>query len=87
MCIKETGAVLSCIHSNVVMSLQRGIDEKGKLLQYTLGTLIFTVFSNAVILNLVIFIGPFKISTDHYHAVVDSALCACVVHKQDGFAH
>jgi hypothetical protein len=34
----------------------------------------------------VIFIGPFKISTDHYHAVVVSALCACV-YKQDGFAH
>ena len=23
----------------------------------------------------VIYIGPFKISTDHYHAVMDSALC------------
>ena len=33
----------------------------------------------------VIFIGPSKISTDHYHAVVVSALCACV-YKQDGFA-
>ena len=40
-------------------------------------------YSNAVILN---FIGPFKISTDHYHTVVDSVLCACV-YKQDGFAH
>ena len=34
----------------------------------------------------VIFIGPFKISTDHYHVVVDSALCACV-YKQYGFAY
>ena len=42
-------------------------------------------YSNAVILN-PSFIGPFKISTDHYHAVVVSALCACV-YKQDGFAH
>ena len=25
--------------------------------------------------NAVIFIGPFKISTDNYHAVIDSALC------------
>ena len=50
--------------------------------QETLGRLVFfNSFSNAVI-----FIGPFKISTDHYHAVVVSALCACV-YKQDGFAH
>ena len=31
----------------------------------------------------VIFIDPFKISTDNYHAVDDSALCACVYKQYD----
>ena len=39
----------------------------------------FNTVSNAVILKPLF-------STDHYHAVVVSALFACV-YKQDGFAH
>ena len=39
---------------------------------------IYRIISNDSHFKSVIFSGPFKISTDHYHAVVDSALCACV---------
>ena len=42
----------------------------------------FNAFSICILLSnshfkSVIFIGPFRISTDNYHAVDDSALCAC----------
>ena len=51
-----------------------------------LASLYFNVIKRPVIKinsNAVIFIGPFKISTDNYHTVDDSALC---VYKQYGFS-
>ena len=44
----------------------------------------FSVYMWCIYSNAVIFIGPFKISTDKYHAIHDNALS---VYKQYGFAN